>query len=182
MNGVAAPTLVFALALALCGCDQPAETPNAAATPSEPAKPAFVVDGPTVIRAIRSYGAPWNGAKSSDPMIDSKTGGMVRVLNGADGSAQVFSRREGKAWQIRLVTGAPNNCGVSDPLLAALPKLATLLKPGTTISEADHNIVNDGLLAFDRKTQRIAGFDVTTQGGCTHWLTLAVPEETPPKA
>jgi hypothetical protein len=163
------------LALGLAACGSPSETPTPTPTASEPGKPAFAVQGPAVVEAIQSYGAPWNDAKTSDPMVDTKTGGTVRVLNGAAGSAQVFSRREGQVWQVKLVTGAPNNCGKSQPLLDALPKLATLLKPGASISENERNTVSDGLLTLGRKTQSIAGIDVTTQGGCTQWLTLAVP-------
>ncbi|MDQ2892206.1 MAG: hypothetical protein M3R64_03825 [Pseudomonadota bacterium] len=164
------------LALTLAGCGQPADTPTAAPTSTEPAKPAFAVDGPAVIQEVQSYGAPWNDARTSDPMVDTKTGGTVRVLNGAAGSAQVFSRRDGKVWQVKLVTGAPKNCGESQPLLDALPKLAATLKPGATISETQRNAVSDGLLTLGRKIQQMSGIAVTTQGGCTHWLTLAVPD------
>ncbi|TPG15550.1 hypothetical protein [Sphingomonas oligophenolica] len=169
----------MALAIALAGCGSPSDTPAAAPTASEPAKPAFAADGPAVIAAVRSFGSPWNEARTSEPMVDTRTGGTVRVLNGATGSAQIFSRRDGKVWQVKLVTGAPNHCGVSQPLLAALPKLAAVLTPGTTISDADRNTASDGLLTLGRKTHEMSGIAVTTQGGCTHWLTLAVPEVTP---
>jgi len=163
-------------ALLLGGCGAPSDTPSAAPTSTEPALPAFAATGDTVVRTIQSFGAPWNDAQTSDPMVDTKTGGTVRVLNGTDGSAQIFSRRDGKVWQVKLVTGAPKNCGSSAPLLAALPELAAQLKPGATIAEEERNQVSDGLLTLGRKTLTIAGIAVTTQGGCTQWLTLAVPE------
>jgi len=173
MRTIAIGSTLLALTLAACG--SPSETPTPTPTATEPGKPAFAVDGAAVVQSIRSYGAPWDHAKTSDPMVDTKTGGTVRVLNGSDGSAQVFSRRGGEVWQVKLVTGAPNNCGSAAPLLAALPKLAAQLKPGATVSEAERNQVSDGLLTLGRDTMSISGIDVTTQGGCTQWLTLAVP-------
>ena len=165
------------LALATAACGSPTATPTAAASPSAPDKPAFAVEGPAVIAAIQALGAPWNAAKTSDPMVDARTAGTVRVLNGAAGSAQVFSRSNGQVWQVKLVTGAANACGASQPLLDALPTMAALLKPGTTVSDADRDLVNDGLIATRRTTIDTPAMAITTQGGCTHWLTLAVPND-----
>jgi|GEM_PF-4691071 len=180
-----AATVTAALALTPAGCGpSPSadDAANAGAGASGPVGPAFAVTTDAALAAITGLGAPWAAATPGDPMVDPRTNGTVRVLNGADGSAQVFSRSDGHVWQVKLTTGAPNNCGESAPLLAAVPTLATLLNPGTTVPEAQRNTINDGLIATRRTSVSLRGIDVTTQGGCIHWLTLAVPQDAAPAA
>lgn len=173
---------MIGLALALAACD-PAPGGNdttAAANDTGPALPAFAVGSDTALSQIKALGEPWANAKQSDPMRDAKTGGLVNVLTSDGGSAQVFSRPEGKVWQVRLTTGAPNNCGSSEPLIAAMPKVVAMLKPGLTLSDADSLALGNGMTDLRPTTRDLDGMKATVVGGCTHWLTLAVPDQTAP--
>ena len=173
---------MIGLALALAACDPAPSGNDAAAVANDtvPALPAFAVDSDTALAQIKALGEPWADAKRSDPMRDAKTGGLVNVLTSDGGSAQVFSRPEGKVWQVRVTTGAPNNCGSSEPLIAAMPKLVGMLKPGLTLSDADTLALGNGMTDLRPTTRDLDGMKATVVGGCTHWLTLAVPDEAVP--
>lgn len=174
---------LVALAIAMGGCNAtPSGNDAAVANDAAPALPAFAATTDTAIRTIRALGAPWADAKQSDPMRDAKTGGLVHVMTSDGGSAQVFSRPEGKVWKLRLTSGAPNNCGTSAVLIAALPKLTSMLKPGATLTEADIHTLGDGMTGLRPTTRTVDGIEATVVGGCTQWLTLAVPDAQPTPA
>lgn len=169
----------LALAGLLAACDaQPAGDENVATATPTPSGPAFNAKADAVTTGIRDLGRPWSEAKPSDPMRDAKTGGNVAVLTSDGGSAQIFSRPDGNVWQVRLVTGAPNDCGSSAPLIAALPKVAALLKPGFAFTPADQLALGNGMTDLRSTTRSYDAMTVTVVGGCTHWLTIAVPPAT----
>ncbi|HVF93052.1 MAG TPA: hypothetical protein VM900_01935 [Sphingomonas sp.] len=160
--------------LAACGEKAPSEN-NSSGITVVPALPAFAVDAKTAIARISALGPPWSEATASEPMADPATGGQATVLTGSAGSAQIFSRVEGTVWQVRLVTGTPGSCGEAAPLVAALPKVVDLLKPGTTIDAARTTAITAGLAGAKASTHQLPGMTLTVVGGCTHWLTIAVP-------
>ena len=170
---------MIGIALSLAACDSAPNSDDATAVVNDaaPARPAFAIGADAALAGVTALGEPWASAKRSDPMQDAKTGGLVTVLTSDGGSAQVFSRPEGKVWQLRLTTGAPNDCGSSAPLIAALPKVVDMLKPGTKLSDADSLALGNGMTDLRPTTRDLDGMTATVVGGCTHWLTLKAPEE-----
>ncbi len=140
-----------------------------------PALPAFAIDAKAAMSQIAALGPPWAEAAGGMPIQDPSTGGQATVMTGPAGSAQVFSRVEGTVWQVRLVTGTPGNCGQSAPLVEALPKIVEMLKPGTAIDAARKSAIVAGLDDAKSSKHDLPGMTVTVVGGCTHWLTIAVP-------
>lgn len=167
--------LALAAAAVLAACSETPTENNSSAITVVPALPAFAVDAKTAIARISALGPPWSEATASAPMADPATGGQATVLTGSAGSAQIFSRVEGTVWQVRLVTGTPGSCGEAAPLVAALPKVVDLLKPGTTIDAARTAAITAGLADTKASTHQLPGMTLTVVGGCTQWLTIAVP-------
>lgn len=174
-------TLALATLALLAACEQtPTENTSAPANSSATivrALPAFAVDSKTALAQIATYGPPWSAATPGEPMEDPATGGRATVMTGPDGSAQVFSRVEGTVWQVRLVTGTPGSCGSSAPLIAAFPKVVEMLAPGTVISPAIKLEIGNGMTDLKPTTRELPGMRITVVGGCSHWLTVAVPDK-----
>lgn len=166
----------------LAACDK-TPTANEAAPANSSATivralPSFAVGSKTALAQIATYGPPWSAATPGEPMEDPATGGRATVMTGPDGSAQVFSRVEGTVWQVRLVTGTPGSCGSSAPLIAAFPKVVEMLAPGTVISPAMKLEIGNGMTDLKPTIHELPGMRITVVGGCSHWLTVAVPEKT----
>jgi hypothetical protein len=175
----ARPLLALAAASLLAACSEAPTADNnmtaAGGITVVPALPAFTIDAKTAIARIVALGSPWSGAVASTPLQDPNTGGQATILTGAAGSAQVFSRVEGTVWQVRLVTGTPGACAAAAPLADALPKVVDMLKPGTVIDPAMKTAVVTGLDGATATKHELPGMTLTVVGGCTHWLTIAVP-------
>lgn len=178
---LARQTLALATLALLAACDRTptentAEPANSSATIVR-ALPSFAVDSKTALAQIATYGPPWSAATPGEPMEDPATGGRATVMTGPDGSAQVFSRVEGTVWQVRLVTGTPGSCGSSAPLIAAFPKVVEMLAPGTVITPAMKLEIGNGMTDLKPTIRELPGMRITVVGGCSHWLTVAVPEK-----
>ncbi len=173
---LALTTLALLAACDRTSTDNAAEPANSSATIVR-ALPAFAVDSKTALAQIATYGPPWSAATPGEPMEDPATGGRATVMTGPDGSAQVFSRVEGTVWQVRLVTGTPGSCGSSAPLIAAFPKVVEMLAPGTVITPAMKLEIGNGMTDLKPTIRELHGMRITVVGGCSHWLTVAVPEK-----
>lgn len=165
--------LSLAVAAALSACDTAPAASNAAADASPaPAGPFFATDADTAMALIDTFGAPWHGGRRSPPMGDTRTGGTVRTITDADGSAQVFAWPGGEVWQVRLIAGGAGKCGDIAALRAAIPKLVAGLSPETRMTAAERTAISDDLIETSARDHQLARAKVQVVGGCRQWLTV----------
>lgn len=161
--------------LALAACDSApapvAEDDNAAAE-ATPARPAFAVDLDGAAKLIDEIGAPWKGGATKDGIRDATTGGAIRTLTAPGGNAQIFTRPDGKVWQMRLIVVPVSGCSESAALKRALPNLVATLAPSTPFSTSQRLAIEDDMVSTLAKTHDLAAIRIVVLGGCTHTMTL----------